>query len=401
MNQQLFKFWGCVLAITFSILGVNNIEAQTTKSKNSILLQANGKETLLEDVTFVADSAYRWHEVMLYHLNEKVVSALPTEAKEVVRAGKRYLSVEIQQDGETKRIFALLDMEDKEHSIRVFQRLLASGEKEKYVQFNDGTLQYVDDSKGKSNPLRNHLLKENAAKGGDPQIAEYINKVKAESSDIKECYSIIASQNPYRIPRWRFGVSGGMTSNNFEVWIGEIRQGANYDAVFPSQSAVNPWIALYADYRMSNGLSARAELSMQRNSLLTVSNDQVHDTIDIDRTILCVPVMLRYTMVNLRGRFLPYVEAGLQVNIALTNKNRHMAGERNGSSKVTYTERYGENNGISYPKPALGVGFEFVLTPKRSLYLGARYLLPDTHETGRRINVKQNTLLVTLSVDLF
>lgn len=331
-------------------------------------------------------------------------SSAVTDTKEeevVVRRGKRYMTFEAQtKDGSKERVVAQVIYEDTLNNVRVFQRLLASGNKEYYVKTQEGVAQYVDDTKGQSNPLRQYLLTKNATQGGNPQIADYITNVKA--SDVKECCGIISQQNPNRIPRWRFGVSAGATFNNFDIEFEVIASGANYTRNLESMSLTRPWVALYADYRMSNGLSAHGELSVQSYSLQQVTNDQVHDTISIDRTLLCLPLSARYTIVNLRGKWLPYIEAGIQVNIALTNKNRHMVGERNGSGVVTgYSEKKGEHNGLIYPQFVCGAGVEYVLTPKHSLYLGARYLLPDTHDTGNKINLKQSCWMLSLALDLF
>ncbi|MDR0893864.1 MAG: porin family protein [Prevotellaceae bacterium] len=158
----------------------------------------------------------------------------------------------------------------------------------------------------------------------------------------------IADRTKNLPPTFRWGVSAGGGMVFFE------------DSDF-SMNDIDPHalFGLFAEWYIANGFSVRPELTYRSYS----HSDLRFFYYKYKRQDLTPGLLVRYTKVSYKGKWLPYVQVGIDYNLALSADwyNPRLARQDNERAKTQTISLVG------------GVGLEYKLNPRHSLFMDLRY----------------------------
>ncbi len=311
---------------------------------------------------------------------------------------KVYRTVKMQdENGKEKRIFPQSIYYGLDGDPSVYKIYDEEGSLNYYLQYGtDGVLfpMEIRNNPAYGNKLKEYMNGKNDSFGGNAEIAKYISTVKPNRISIRERLSVIKTQNTNLIPRVRWGVGVGMICNSISTSYDDMESEVRNQA----QITFNA----FADIAAYGGLSFHPEVSFGKTSAKDYYPLEIGHEIAFNRTDVLVPLMLRYTPTFLRGKVLPFVEVGPQVEWAM--KSNTMEREYRLDDKGYIIDSYDAklDTKATLFTLACGGGLEYKLMPKHSLIMNARYVFGGNVIKGNAYlyNLKRNSLVVSLSVNL-
>ncbi len=368
------------------------------KSVDQIVFHLDdGRDSLVNNVIFTGiDSISSWQHQMIYRQGDSLRRLLPEQVSRVKRGNKTYWSQMIEtRPGVVERLMVQRSLNGGEGWPSLYKYYEEEDKPQIYVQVQDGVLKRLD-PKDPDNVFRHELRRLNAEQGGNAQIDQRLTKLKANRYGLREARALIASQNDNQIPRNRYGVGIGLFGNSTQLTLVE-KEGS---LSLPRQNQLQMTVTAWADFRSLDGLSFHPELTFQKTSAHVPAVDNHRAEVAFNRTQLCVPLLVRYTCVQLHGPWLPYVEGGVQLYTTMRNecKLQYIMYDNEDYVAGMSISEYSENS--SWINPVAGLGVEYRLTPRHSLFFDVRYLLGLEDRIETVLNVKQGGWMASLSINL-
>lgn len=399
--KQIFSF------LALSLLGIASINAQNTNSGgyfpgSVIKIMPDGKDSIFQNVKIlvVDDKVKRQQKVVYMDENEQVVELTPYEARGYhSKQTHSYISIDIKKaDGTVERVFAQHKFSGNNELPHLYKVYDSQKSYNMYIGQDGDTMQLVSnpDDSSYGNKLTDKLQALNQQYGGNEDIGRYINSAKPTRFSISERYELIKSQNPNKIPHARWGVGTGINLNSLTLCCKDLNRGTGTQSQWSAH--------IFGEYRTRFGVGLYSELSFLKASckqegynVHTIWENMTYFT-TYNRTSLTLPILIRYTLVQLKGKWLPFAEAGLQFRFDIKDKCDDIrVNEDKSELESSYTHDKYENKGT---KMALvgGLGVEYRLTKKNSLIFDARYCKEMYSEAYRHdFDMITNTLMFNLS----
>lgn len=201
----------------------------------------------------------------------------------------------------------------------------------------------------------------------DPTHAtkQYIDQQRGTRSRFRLAERIMRQHNDHYLRRFTWGVMAGLHSSQAEVTggLGEL------------ESQLCATAGLWADLPLDTwGFSARVEACYYAYSCHA---DEARGELAYNHRSVELPLLLRYTALPVRGRFMPYVEGGLLLDIPFRQDVEglnHVPSSADGEYFVPWKGDFssGTHSGI-----VVGAGVETRLNARHSAWLGVRCRLQD------------------------
>lgn len=244
------------------------------------------------------------------------------------------------------------------------------------------------------NKLIEYLEEQNRIYGGNSEIAKYVQTVHPSRYSISRRYSVVKSQNTNRLPVFRWGVGTGVNLNMLSFRNPEYKFEMDTQAQWQAQ--------LFADYRTAFGIGLHAELSFLKASS-KMSSEPIEGNnilyLAYNKTAITLPVMLRHTFTSLRGKWLPFIDAGVQLRYDFKDQCYEYRLYETLADNTLYHYTY-ENKGISLSFVG-GIGIEYRVTPKHSLFFEGRYSFQNVPRLiENNFVMPVNSLMFNLSYSL-
>lgn len=294
----------------------------------------------------------------------------PDSIEGFVTKGEYYLRRTITFQGKRMTKFLLREDVFKDENIRVY-----SYEDEKslrdyyYVQFaDDEDPQLMQD--GGLEHLKEILLKDQNAKDGMTQ--RMIADMQPNVSGVRKVYQALKAGGYSHLQRFRWGiaVAGGISKVN----------ASRYS--LDSKMVVAPGI--FVEIPIASKVSFVPELYFSKMSVKgkmgingTLPNSAVYN-----RTEISIPLMVRYTLFNVHGNFIPYAQAGVAPNFGLKQNfdYRQVVEENKGSFEVnSYVVEGSEDVSALQASAVAGIGTEWIIGSKHSLFFELRGAIGLSH----------------------
>lgn len=280
--------------------------------------------------------------------------------------GDYYFRRTITIGGETKTVFLLREDLFRESDVRVFSYEDENGKIHHFAQVADGeTLQMIDDD-GKENidAVKQRFLQNEYAK--DKGTRKMISKMKPTAEGVRKVYKALTHGGYSHYHHFRWGTKVGIgfakvKTNSYEL-----------------ESKLFATGGLFADIPIAGGVSLHPEMQFGKLSVKGTMKKAgtLPNSVAYNRTEISVPLMLRYTHFATRGNLIPFVQLGMGASYALKQNCEHrqvmsISYDKFGS---VYSVKEGSDH-ISTKHASVigGVGAEWVMSNKHSLFLELRY----------------------------
>lgn len=321
---------------------------------------------------------------------------------------KSLVSVSIlADDGSVRRVFARRVYRIDEDDLALFRVYRTEKKWELYIGKYGEVLKPVRGADG-TDHLSDILLKRNAEAGGDAELADYIPTISGSRHSISRAVHLIDRQNPNLIPKIRWGVGVGVDLNTPIVEKALVGR-------HTGTMQVHPTATVFADFRGSFGVTFHPELTFRRSTTMMedIRITNVEDKVTrkynfnyaYNRTAIELPLLFRYTPTSLKGKWLPFISAGVMVDFNVQDKcYDYFTYTTEGSkedSNLSFNSVY-EGNKVS-ASFVVGAGVEYRLSTKHSLFFDARYYKqlggenPSIHD---KYSMKVNTVSLNVMVNL-
>lgn len=311
---------------------------------------------------------------------------------------KAYRTVQMKgEDGTFKRIFPRRMYYGEDGAPSVYKVYNMNGSYRYYLQYGtDGVLfpMEKEDDPAYGNKLKEYMNSKNDSISGNAEIAKYISTVKTNRISIGERLHVIKTQNTNLIPRFRWGVGVGMISSSILT---------SYDIMESAKrNQAHMTLNAFADIAAYGGLSFHPEVSFDKTSVKDYFPMENGREIAFNRTDVLLPLICRYSPTFLRGKVLPFVEVGPQVELAMKSNSMERAYRLDDEGYIIDSYDFELDTKATLVTLAVGGGLEYKMMPKHSLFLNARYVFGGNgiNSDGNQYNLKKNSLVVSLSVNL-
>lgn len=365
---------------------------------------ADGRDSIQTDVEFVEDKPYQCQQEVHYQIGHHDRVLTLDDPVTGFRVGRRtFLRVDVTMpDGQVKPMFAhriqalegmpvLFQIYDERHKPHLYTRL------------HGGPLIPVETAP--DDAFHRELVRLNDSVGGDPQIARYLRELKPSKRKMWEAHWVIKRQNPNLIPRIRWGVGIGMAFSSLTAdaeWFGHSGHQHQMIMHFDPRNQTQPVPTLFADLPTVGGVSLHPELTLRQGSLSQTFVWPSHEQTDevYNYTLLELPLLLRYTAIQLRSHWLPYVEAGAHFGYMLRNEHQQRAylfDDDDYFSSLHLSTHQGEPLHV---QAAVGAGIEYRYAERHAAFLGARYVQTPEQRVDDVLRFRQHAWMIHLSFNL-
>ena len=383
------------------LLACSASSAQTSETKKTsdliVLHLSDGRDSLISNVKFTgSDSICLWQRQMSYMKGDSVLVVRPEQVRRVKRGYKHFWSQLIETSpGVVEQLMVQRSYNGGDEWPSLFRFYPERGKSQDYVQVQGGVLKYID-PRDPDNAFRHELRRKNTQQGGNVQIDRRLSRLKASRFGLREARKLIKSQNDNMIPCSRYGLGVGLFGNNTQLTLHD----ENSSQVLPSKLQLQLTATAWADFRSLEGVSLHPELTFQKTSSHVQASSPEGAELAFNRTQLSMPLLGRYTCVQMRGQWLPFIEGGMQLNLTLRNECRLQYAIYDSEDYVSSMRQMGFSKNCFWANPLAGLGLEYRLTPRRSLFLDVRYLFDITSEVENVLDVKQGGWMASLSINL-
>lgn len=260
-----------------------------------------------------------------------------------------------------------------------------SKKKEYYVQLLGDSLLFPLKGSPETNgvnPLMTYL--ETFPVSQDETAKRYIRRMKPTPGSFSNRYRVCRTGNTNYIPKIRWGVLAGVGLADLSY------------SVYDFGQKFQGFAGLFADFPLLFGVSFHPEL-MYKEYSRTISLDKSAMPIEqgnaiYNRRDVVMPLMVRYTVIPLKGKVLPYIQAGVELEMAF---KKETASQYRGEDADGYSH-WVSTGPIALDKftvpCTVGVGVEYKLNARHSLFCDVRYSKEsqDTKKSGYYIVLSFN-----------
>ena len=361
-----------------------------------------GEDSIVRDVELYSKFNNLENQQKVVRLNDdySTTTYLPDQVRYYYIGKKRYQSIAVRNaDGSVSNIFVRRDKRPfyQDGSVpSVFEVYNSPDNYSLYVRIKPKEPIVPFDENG-NNVITQYYINENKNAGGNENIEKWLSSKPANKRDRRFIEKVIASQNDNKLPVLRFGAGVGVNINSIQLtdYMGE-----ESDYGSQTQAAAT----LFADYRSSCGFGLHVDLTFNKASCDKYDpKDKDGKTFHViyNRTTLNLPVMLRYTFTSLRGKWLPFVQAGIQGDFSLKDEcfdYRIYKQDDDDEPGYYYGKYEASKSNFSFVG---GAGIEYRLTPKHSVFFDVKYTTPfgPKHEMNKYC-MKYNSIIFNLSANL-
>lgn len=367
------KVWLRFLLLFFMLLPLSAYSQKLQKNVVMYRDPVTGVDTLMMGITLEEKDERRMQYEIVVRKPDGKTFALSARDVKGYRLGKKIVhSRQVEVNGEVR--YALLPRLYGQDSLWVYSFIADDGKRASYVQLPDEPLlvPLADAADARRvNPRVQAYLKSFPV-ASDARVEAYIDGMSPTVLSLEKRHLVCRTGNLNYITRFRWGVMLG----------GGLGKLAMDDYGFDTK--LQGSVGLFADVPLFDGLSVRPEVTFSpyaygsHQSTDVVETHAVYNRKDVTGTLL-----FRYTVRSFEGKWLPYAMLGAEVNkvldCSLESAERWLDDEG-----FTVLERH------SYPQPkgmtlgvTGGVGVEYLLTARHSLFLDMRYRY-ELEEEGLR-----------------
>ncbi|MBQ8502265.1 MAG: PorT family protein [Bacteroides sp.] len=358
------------------------------------------RDTIINDVTFKKMTPYNRQQGVLVTvwLNEKesVRSYTPTQVSKYVENGITYKSKTLVHKGEKKQL--LLPEVYQRDSISIYMFMPEEEEKLYYISIGDNSslLIPMQDSQRRkgTNAVRTYL--ESFPLSKEKTVKAYISKMKPTPASFDDRYEVVTSGNPNAITYFRWGIQGGTGFSSFNS-----KSDFNQDISYTNE--ISYFAGLFLDIPITNGVSFHPEVNLQHYAHSyqseTSSKQQTKSYIAYNRNDISIPILIRYTLRSIRGKWLPYIQVGPKLDFSLKRDLDELA-LNSTTLKINGTDETIKSwSDISHKQDKFnlgintGIGVEWKVSLKNSLFFDVRYIRDFTED---RINGYYFSLAINL-----
>ncbi|WP_418697376.1 outer membrane beta-barrel protein [Bacteroides sp.] len=353
--QTLF-FLLCLGGITTSVFA---------QKRNYILYKdtVTGKDTVIMNVSFAnKDYKKKQYAVSIVNGENKIIHTYKAEDIAGYKEGHiLYVSRNLSVDGEVRRV--LLPRVYRNDDISIYSFIQDDGRKEYYAQMpNDSLLLPLKGSPetNGANPLSAYLEQFPAVKENE-YIRAYVNQLKPTINSFDNRYIVCRTGNSNYIPHFKWGVLCGagiyhLSSGGFS---------------FNTKGVCSA--GLFADQPLLMGFSVHIELAYQQYAFNYEADDITEKSVAFNCRNISLPIALRYTAVSLRGKCLPFIHAGVQLNFSFKREIESQWKEWKDDEYCRWV--YNPSQSLKKNNPSLmaGLGVEWKLRARHSLFFDIRY----------------------------
>jgi len=281
----------------------------------------------------------------------------PDEIDEFYTEGKIFVSMQSPIAGEKKVFFHQLVKRD---SIAVYQYENETGS---FLFFQQG--EELKEITPQNNPYAEYVAQEYGSDSSNP-VNNYL--IKPTQSSIKFAEKLIRTRNHNLLVRMRYGIWIAMGQSNIS------------QEISPSDNTDNHLLAgIFLNVPIHTYYSVHTELSYMREAYSSSYNsiyglhDELTDQI-YNRNSLFMPIMLRYSLNQLKGNLIPYFQLGPSAHFALKKEMESRVFTIIDKNISIDKQPIIRKNNYFYPGLNAGAGLEYKLNSHHSLLLDFRYI---------------------------
>lgn len=323
-----------------------------------------GKDTIITRVSFAIDNVFeKQHAISIVNKNGEILKTFKAEEINSYRDdGVEYVSTYLMDNDSVKRL--LVPRVYRNNEISIFKYYPNKKESFYYVKIaGDSILKPM--VMNNRNLLSDYLLTFPFA--NDERVKSYIHQMNPTISSFHKRYKVVLTENTNFLTRIRWGILAGMG-------IGQI---SNKDYVFNSK--IQGLFGIFGDFPFYESLSIHSELAYREYSdvvkITPMGNHFGGDAIYNYKSFM-LPLMVRYTTLHLKGKCLPYLQMGIELQYALKKETANQFIVSAGDDYLILDE----SGIISLNKFSTaitgGIGVEWKWEPSHSIFFDLRY----THE---------------------
>lgn len=376
--KMLWKMRAWLRLLLILLLGVP-VSAHAQKQKKTVVVYRDsitGKDTLVHGSVISGETMKMQYEIGL---------RLPDGQRRLFRAediqGYRdnnmlFYSCVVNVDGEERHV--LLSRDYEQDSLMVYRFMDDEGRRRPYVQVGKNRLliPLADEADAdRVNPQVVAYLKSFPI-AGDSRVEAFIDRMKPTLSALAKRHLVCRKGSVNYLTRFRWGVmlGGGMGKVAMDGFV--------YDNKLQGYAGLFADVPLYVDF------SVRPEVTFHPYGYRGQFPSDVGEVNAVyNRKDVSAALMFRYTMRSFTGRWLPFVQLGPQLNCVL---DKEMESAKRLMDSDGFTEltqhRYEVQKGTSFGVSG-GVGVEYVVSARHSLFIDLRYSHELEDESLRGISL--------------
>jgi len=285
--------------------------------------------------------------------------------------GQFFVSMPSPIQGEERRVFLEQVVKTGRAAVYVFENKTG-----RHIYFKEGDSDYKEITGEDNNPYAEYI---NKIYGSDKEHAINLYKIMATPQSIRLADKLIRTGNPNFIRKFRYG-----------LWVGGGTSMLSGDIVYDKASDTHLFAGAFFNAPLFGQISLQTELFYMHEAYSV--NNQTNSKA-FNRKSIVLPVMPRYSLNRLTGKFIPYIQAGPSIHLAL-NKTIEEQNVTVSGGNVSILDRptIEKKNYLFYGLNA-GIGLEYKFNRRYSLFWDIRYLHTFDTETN-------NLLYLTISVNL-
>ena len=347
------------------------------QKKSALLMRdtLTGKDTLLIGKKFIPASPEKRQYLLEVELTpSKKVAFTPKEISFFREDGTDYRSFTLRWEGKEQPVFLPRVFFQPEDRLAIYRFIDPQKQKHYYYRFGEGELlplAVTDSTSNVQSALTDYLLKFPVAQS-DKRLQRYIRRMKPTPTSYKRRHRICSSGNLNYLPRFRWGVLAGIGFPSVELtWDDDLGQILSSDIGRQTQ-----WYAgAFANVPLGQrGFSVHTEVTFSKVSAMIWGAPGLGTDMAYNRTMLYIPFSFRYTLVPIHGNFIPYIQAGPVLNIALAGDIKLHNDITDENGYVIHSPSEKEELKGFIPAFSTAIGVEWKVQHSHSLFLDIRYL---------------------------
>lgn len=355
------------------LIGICSMSSMYAQKRNLLIYKdtVTGKDTLIHSISFFTESPKnKQYFISIEKGGVKVKTYAAGDILLYREGGTSFLSKTIIVDGEKRQ--ALLPRIYWKEPVNMYSFITDKGKTEYYFQEgtdnNEPLKPMKDDPQtGYVNPLKTYLEQFPIAQENE-NVKAYIHSMKPTANSFRSRYKVCLTGNANYIPRVCWGVlaGAGIAKLSFEA----------YD--FKPQ--LQGFVGIFADIPLIDGFSFHPELTYRKYAFSKLEETIQKLSAVCNRQDFVLPLMLRYTFLSQKGKVLPYIQLGAELEYALKNESasQYMTTDSEGFNVWTESGTIKHDKfGVAYTG---GIGVEWKILSNHSLFLDLRYNRETTKE---------------------
>ena len=357
MKTRLGKFSLFLLGLLISV-------SAFSQRKNLVMYHdpIEGKDTVFTHVIFLSDDSQEMQSEIKVRMKDGAVKVFKASEIAGFRDGKKsYYSRLVEVDGKVRHV--LLPRVYDVDSVAIYRFIQDNGKKRLYAGIGKDSLlvPIVDEyNPDYVNPLLTYLKE--SSMYNDEVVGKFIDGLKPTVGSFERRHLVVRTENPNYITRFRWGVVAGASMGTVKV------------DDFSFSNKLLGYGGVFADIPMYDGMSLHPEVTFHPYAYSSRQMSAMGQTFAVyNRKDLVGTLMFRYTLRMVKGKWLPYAQVGVEANCALDKTMESAARWIDNEGFIALEQlSYPQEKGITMGATA-GLGVEYILSTKHSLFFDVRY----------------------------